>query len=318
MKQNEELSGSLYLTYDSFKHILHASRQGRGTDGFLQYMHQEMTYVLRGGHNPSVWMACFEFPDQRHIPPITTSNLRAGDYFDRVLEAVERYDGRCLHTVNLWDALFCVKNGIVPLSPEAEHVRLLEREDYPDPSKGYGTNMPRAHYVLPEYRAYLAVETPRGVVLFSHTEAGRRMRQEYERYHERNFFNPAQPDGMFRYWEIVADPFKVQDKVDCIVIAQQQGEGFKAAYVDRKLLKQGHLVREYDMTKNANNFALFRNRHDPDAMPRKRLSDMTIRELLQHFIHATLPRKRGLGCVDNRLFPGEKPQTAIRIKSPRL
>lgn len=70
-----------------------------GTDGFLRYMHQEMTYVLRGGHNPSVWMACFDFPDHRNIPPITTAALKAGDYFDRVMEAVERSGGRCRHTV---------------------------------------------------------------------------------------------------------------------------------------------------------------------------------------------------------------------------
>ena len=85
MKNTENLTGSLYLTYDSFKHILHASRKGTGTDGFLRYIHQEMTYVLRGGHNPSVWMACFDFPDQRNIPPITTASLKAGNYFDRVM-----------------------------------------------------------------------------------------------------------------------------------------------------------------------------------------------------------------------------------------
>ena len=123
-------------------------------------MHQEMTYVLRGGHNPSVWMACFDFPDHRNIPPITTASLKAGNYFDRVMEAVERSGGRCRHTVNLWDALYCVSNDIVPLTPGAEHIRLVERPDYSDPAKGYGANMPRPHYVLPEYRAYIAEETP--------------------------------------------------------------------------------------------------------------------------------------------------------------
>lgn len=64
------------------------------------------------------------------------------------------------YRANLWDALYCVSNGIVPLMPGAEHIRLVERPDYTDPAEGYGANMPRPHYVLPEYRAYIAVETP--------------------------------------------------------------------------------------------------------------------------------------------------------------
>lgn len=311
MKNTENLTGSLYLTYDSFKHILHASRKGTGTDGFLRYIHQEMTYVLRGGHNPSVWMACFDFPDHRNIPPITTAALKAGDYFDRVMEAVERSGGRCRHTVNLWDALYCVSNDIVPLTPGAEHIRLIERPDYPDPAEGYGANMPRPHYVLPEYRAYIAVETPGGIVLFSHTEEGRRQRQEYELYHERNFFNPAQPDGAFRYWEVVADPFKVQDQVDCIRKAQQQGEGFKAAYVERPILEQGHVLHEYDLTKNANNYALFCQRRAPGALPRKRLGEMTLRDLLTFFQHAGRLRQQIPGQLDNRMYPGEKPHIEL-------
>ena len=39
-------SGSLYLTYDRFHNILHASREGEGTDGFLRHIHDDVSLIL--------------------------------------------------------------------------------------------------------------------------------------------------------------------------------------------------------------------------------------------------------------------------------
>ena len=39
MKTREH--SDLYLTYDSYKNVLHATRSSNGTDGFLRYLHDE-------------------------------------------------------------------------------------------------------------------------------------------------------------------------------------------------------------------------------------------------------------------------------------
>lgn len=68
-------SGSLYLTYDRFHNILHASREGEGTDGFLRHIHDDVSLILQEGHDPNVWFTYFEFPDKRDIPNLALKDM---------------------------------------------------------------------------------------------------------------------------------------------------------------------------------------------------------------------------------------------------
>ena len=324
MKKKEIQPGSLYLTYDSFKHILHAKRTSEGIDGFLRYMREDMEYVLREGHNPNIWMSYFQFPDRRDIPllrhenSVKSNGYASGhfDYFDAITHAAERHNGRCRHTVNMADAIYCMRNEIIPLTPAADRNTLIQRPDYPDAIQGYGTNMPQTNVALPEYRAYMALETSEGVVLFSHTPEGQRQRKTYEKYHELNFFNPSQPGGKLCYWEIIADPFKLQGKVDCLASPSNEDpkNGFKHAFVDREILQQGHSVREYDLSPNLENYNIFCQRTEPNELPRKHLSDMTVRELWTHFTSWRHNDERKLTCIETRAFPGEQKESTFKLK----
>ena len=305
--------GSLFLTYDSFRHLLHASRAGEGTDGFLHYMHEELSFILREGHNPNVWMTYYQFPDRRDIPPIRDMQNTA--YLDLVAQAAERCGGRCRYTINAGDAIYCINNDIVPLTPAAQRTALAQRSDYPNPAEGYGENMPRTNIVLPEYRSYMALQTEKGAVLFTNTAEGERQRKAYEKYHELNFFNPSQPTGKLTYWEIIADPRAVNGKVDCLhPSAQGQEKGFENAYVDATLLSQGHTIREYDLNQNTENYNIFCQRRDPDQVTPKRLSDMTLREIWNKAITSNRSREKGMVCVENRAFPGEERETTLKLK----
>ena len=52
MKTREH--SDLYLTYDSYKNVLHATRSNNGTDGFLRYLHNDAEHIIREGHNMSI------------------------------------------------------------------------------------------------------------------------------------------------------------------------------------------------------------------------------------------------------------------------
>lgn len=126
-------SGSLYLTYDRFHNILHASREGEGTDGFLRHIHDDVSLILQEGHDPNVWFTYFEFPDKRDIPNLALKDMSL--FFEKTTRAAERSNARCRYTVNAADVIYCFKNGIVPLTPQAEKSVLCQQENYPLPHR---------------------------------------------------------------------------------------------------------------------------------------------------------------------------------------
>ena len=313
MNKEEAQPGSLFIIYDSNKHPLDISRQGEGTSGFLEYMRSNMTAVLQCGHNPNLWMAHYEFPVRKDIPAIRPESR--DHYLDLLADAAQRHGGKCVHTVNMADAFFCLKKDIIPLTPAAERSRLCVMEDYPDPMQGYGNNMPRPNIVLPEYRAYQALETETGVMLFSCTPEGERQRKAYELYHELHFYNPAQQNRTLRYHEIIADPFVVQGQVDRFGIQMAEGKDFKEAYTDPQILSQGHCLREMDLTPTIENYKAFCLRDDQQKS-KKRLSDLTLSELLHRFTHPEPAREnaRKMECIQSRDFPGEALEITYKQK----
>lgn len=307
-------SGSLYLTYDRFHNILHASREGEGTDGFLRHIHDDVSLILQEGHDPNVWFTYFEFPDKRDIPNLALKDMSL--FFEKTTRAAERSNARCRYTVNAADVIYCFKNGIVPLTPQAEKSVLCQQENYPLPTDGFGNNTPQTNVALPEYRSYMAVETEKGVVLFTNTSEGLRQRKAYEKYLELNFFNPSQLGGKFRYWEIIASPFDLKDKVDCLsnLNSQSKDDLFHEAYVDPAILKQGHSIREFDLTQSFENYTIFCKRTDPNKTPYKDLGDMTLKELYQFFTSMLRGKEKGVVCTESLGFPSNPQNKTFKIK----
>ena len=313
MVTNDIQPGSLYLTYDSFRHLLHASLSQEGTNGFLRYMRDDLTYIIQEGHNPNVWLTHYQFPDRRRIPQIR--QMQNSSYLDIIAEAAERYGGRCLHTINAGDAIYCMEKGIVPLTPASERGVLAQNPDYPEPAKGFENIIPRTNVILPEYRSYTALQTEKGIVLFTVSPEGDRQRKAYEKHLELNFFNPSQPGGKLRYWEIIADPHAVQDKVDKLAeITQNSDSKIAEAFADETLLGQGRSRHEYDLTPNDENYNIFRRRKDPWETPAKRISDLTIKELWRYLTTRNPGKESGMVCIESRAFPGEDTEAIFRMK----
>lgn len=109
-------SGSLYLTYDRFHNILHASREGEGTDGFLRHIHDDVSLILQEGHDPNVWFTYFEFPDKRDIPNLALKDMSL--FFEKT------------HYTKT-DSSYLITGHQIPL--------FLENNSYPDLAIGYLT-----------------------------------------------------------------------------------------------------------------------------------------------------------------------------------
>ena len=82
MKTREH--SDLYLTYDSYKNVLHATRSSNGTDGFLRYLHDDAEHIIREGHNPNVWVSYVHFHDGGDGPDLREAGRHG--FFDRVLD----------------------------------------------------------------------------------------------------------------------------------------------------------------------------------------------------------------------------------------
>ena len=82
MKTREH--SDLYLTYDSYKNVLHAPRSNNGTDGFLRYLHNDAEHIIREGHNPNVWVSYVHFHDGGDVPDLREAGRHG--FFDRVLD----------------------------------------------------------------------------------------------------------------------------------------------------------------------------------------------------------------------------------------
>ena len=252
MKTREH--SDLYLTYDSYKNVLHATRSSNGTDGFLRYLHDDAEHIIREGHNPNVWVSYVHFHDGGDVPDLREAGRHG--FFDRVLDTIRRSGGECRYTANMRDVLFCIEQDIVPLTPAAERTLLMARPDYPALEEEMARSYPRQNAVIPEYRSYDALESRQGVMLFSRTTEGQRQRREYEHRLELNFYNPAQPGGPLRYWEIIAVPDRVAEMVDRLSVQEHDPQA--QLYADAHILGQGRILQEFDMTANAVNYDIFR------------------------------------------------------------
>ena len=310
MKTREH--SDLYLTYDSYKNVLHATRSSNGTDGFLRYLHDDAEHIIREGHNPNVWVSYVHFHDGGDVPDLREAGRHG--FFDRVLDTIRRSGGECRYTANMRDVLFCIEQDIVPLTPAAERTLLMARPDYPALEEEMARSYPRQNAVIPEYRSYDALESRQGVMLFSRTTEGQRQRREYEHRLELNFYNPAQPGGPLRYWEIIAVPDRVAEMVDRLSVQEHDPQA--QLYADAHILGQGRILQEFDMTANAVKYDIFRRRTQPGQRAVQPLSEMTVGQLWKHITHMTRPRfgQQTALCVDRKQFPGEQPDITCKIR----
>lgn len=158
--------------------------------------------------------------------------------------------------VSLHDALYCRKYGLDPLNTMREVL-----------SPGNGLYVAFHNREIPPYPKEdtvncKAVETEKGVVLFSDDESGSRSMKSYLQYLANDFYSPNFGVETLRIHNIAAQTEEVAGKVNLCFAHGTPGEADvtaedpvpQAVYADPGILKNGYCEKEYDMRATQENF----------------------------------------------------------------
>lgn len=300
----------VYLTYDCDRNVQHIICGGDATNGFLKYIREDTAYVKQQGLNANLWMAHYFFRDKRHIPDFSRSDLK--EYMNKIAAAAERHAGKCLHSISMKDFLFCNEHGIIPLTPQAETSQLVQHEDYPGTDNSIDSEICQPNLVLPEYRAYQALSSHHGVLIFSNSEGGDRQRNMYESYIEHNYFTSANPGGALNYYEVIADPSKMTEKIDKLQF-NDLPNSIKEAFADETILSQGRRVKTIYLERTIENYLAFCKRNDPKTKG-KRLTDLSFGEIWNRLTDIANPGHERTQCVENRVLPDKRTELTFKAR----
>jgi len=262
--QNKE---SVYLTLtpdNRSEHIINDRECGEGLEGFKRYIERAVADIFRNAPRsngwpivPDHWLLCY----QRECKNIPTR--RQGDnsnYIHRLTPNKMASDARPVKVVLLRDAVFCRQCGIELLSPEAEHAHLIKRSNYEKITKlrYNGVFLPSND----ERKKVIAVETDKGILLFSNNDKGIGGMVRLLQYYEREFFKALKTENRLRIYDVNGlnpDHLKQVDK-GCSIDLSEYLEAFPAnCLVDADSLNISVLRKEYDLYPTVHNYGVFIN-----------------------------------------------------------
>ncbi len=74
MEKEENKSGSVYVTVDGHFNPIHISMKGKGKEGFLDFMQEDVEKALRGKEIPTTGVFYYDVPDLAMVPPLRKRN----------------------------------------------------------------------------------------------------------------------------------------------------------------------------------------------------------------------------------------------------
>jgi len=74
MEKEENKSGSVYVTVDGHFNPIHISMKGKGKEGFLDFMQEDVEKALRGKEIPKTGVLYYDVPDLAMVPPLRKRN----------------------------------------------------------------------------------------------------------------------------------------------------------------------------------------------------------------------------------------------------
>lgn len=312
MENSKIKPADVYITYDYNRQVQHIKCSDRGTTGFLDFMRVDMTFIRQLGLGSNLWLTHYSFDDRRFIPSIERKDM--SEYLVDIALAAERHGGVCVHTINMDDAFYCFSHGIAPLTPSSQVCSLAKNDDYPSPQSGdISSGQSQPNVFLPEYRAYEGLETSSGILLFSISEEGARQRETYEKFLENNFFTSSSPHGTLNYYEVIAEPSKINKWVDRLG-SESAAKQIDKAYADNDILAQSNLKRSFDLERTMENYNAFCRRNDTQARQRS-MSRLSFNELwgrISGFGHGG--KNESLQCVENKILQDSRNELTYKTR----
>ena len=170
------------------------------------------------------------------IPPILgTDNA---DYLERLCPVLERERIHPSGVVRLRDAAFCEERGIAHLSSSAEHMTLLENEDYRRLGHRFGMDGDVIRNGLAAFPTCM---------LFDKTDSGDRMLDAFLSRLAERFFDGKRKSGSLRFYEVAPLDAAYRAKI---------GDG---QTVSSDMVRYGICVACCDMAPTLRNFNKLRN-----------------------------------------------------------
>lgn len=208
---------------------------------------------------PDNWLFRYDFPDESKLPP-ELHKPASGLPFDTVCHAAARQDIRPTQIVTLREAYCCQKEGIDPLSLDAE---TKSRIDLPSE---YGRDD------LDRFPFCRAVDTGHGVLLYdiSH-KAGQEAYQSLLQHCADHFFDPDMNMEEMRIYDLHRD-FDFTPLVEHAETLNfnfhYRAHGFSMqklfgmSLLDPEILREGVLRKSYDMRPLSENYSQFMTREN--------------------------------------------------------
>lgn len=236
----------LYLTLNPAHETLHIKRSQNGLQGFRNFVMKNAAPYENEPIAPDNWMFHYQFSDRQleHLPEL--AGLKSRDYFRKLYPALRRENilPKTILPLNRALGLIFAEQPLFASCREAPITRL-------------SSLLPAGHtldLVLPPFRAYNAVKTFQGVLLFTPTQEGSKRLEGFIQHLADTFYEPQMPYESIDIYQVPAFDASLAQYADrCPKPSGHPMEEHKLtvppeAFAPESVIREGMEMLHYDMT----------------------------------------------------------------------
>lgn len=257
METQKNSYSDLYLMLSPIYDTLHLRRCNLGDKGFEEFALENVLRAHDQALFPNNWMFHYHFSEEQ-IPRIKSlDGMHRRDFFQKLRPALLEEGITPLHILPLDRALY-LHIHCKPLLASCRDIPTLALSDLfaRDGNPDFELNLAR-----PPFRAYTAVKTCQGVLLFTPTPKGARLLEGFMQNIADNFFLPQMPETEITISKLPAFDSELQDFADLCPLykpslTQRQKEMIlaPAIFESEKILGNGLEYFHLDMAPTWSNY----------------------------------------------------------------
>lgn len=245
-------------------------RPDSGTmDYYRNFIRHAVRRYGRGDTIPDFQIMRYNFPNGWKVPLMGRRTLK--EYYDRgIVDAACRQQVEPSWKIPMRDAAFVIQKGLPLLDISTEHGKLARRRDYKEFAERNRQGEWKA-FMQGDTKKYNAVETDRGVLLFSQGKQGQKALHTYLKECADNFFDPVHSTEVLKIYELTnptADVAAQADNcIDRLSRRDMRTEGADLRYsrysftpekmLDHSVLDGALCTEKYDMRPDFHNYDRF-------------------------------------------------------------
>lgn len=212
------------------------------------------------GPIPDSWLFSYEIPKSQELSRKSVVPC----YFAEIRNMAAEYDIHPQQIIPMRDALYCKEYQLELFSPQTQHGRLVNAPGYRALSTRFGIY---ANESPDAFRTCRAVDTGKGVLLYDLSQAaGREAYDSLLQHCADHFFDTGFDVDKLRFYELhtFLDPDKLEANLGATNFNfNHRGRDYTfkdltaSGLYGSDLLREGILIKEYDMKPTSENYSLF-------------------------------------------------------------